>query len=103
MKFVGALGLIIDIFGAFLLSVEAIKPPNLAFLGVHPSEWTGGGPENRLTEPGFRGESPWLSTARIRSSSSGKSSRTIWPARPSRARQTIRHQPQPDPHLDCQA
>ena len=34
--------------------------------------WTGGGPENRLTEPGFRGESPWLSTARIRSSSSGQ-------------------------------
>ena len=40
--------------------------------------WTGGGPENRLTEPGFRGESPWLSTARIRSSSSGRSSRSSW-------------------------
>jgi transposase len=40
--------------------------------------WTGAGPENRLTEPGFRGESPWLSTARIRSSSSGRSSRGSW-------------------------
>jgi hypothetical protein len=24
--------------------------------GVHPSGWTGRGPENRLTDPGFRGE-----------------------------------------------
>jgi hypothetical protein len=46
--------------------------------GVHPREWTGGGPENRLTEPGFRGESPWLSTTRIRSSSSARSSRSFW-------------------------
>jgi phospholipase/lecithinase/hemolysin len=27
-------------------------------VGVHPSGWTGRGPENRLTDPGFRGESP---------------------------------------------
>src|SRR5260370_29506741 len=46
--------------------------------GVHPVGWTGGAPENRLTEPGFRGESPWLSTARIRSSSSVRSSRSSW-------------------------
>jgi transposase len=45
---------------------------------VHPVGWTGSGPENRLTDPGFRGESPWLSTARIRSSSSGKWSRSSW-------------------------
>src|SRR5262245_27719684 len=30
---------------------------------VHPLGWTGRGPENRLTDPGFRGESPWLSIA----------------------------------------
>src|SRR5215467_15211365 len=34
--------------------------------------------ENRLTEPGFRGESPWPSTARIRSSSSARSSKNFW-------------------------
>jgi hypothetical protein len=30
--------------------------------GVHPLGWTDGEGENRLTEPGFRGESPWPST-----------------------------------------
>ena len=45
---------------------------------MHPLGWTGGGAENWLIEPGFRGESPWLSTARIRSSSSGRSSRSSW-------------------------
>jgi hypothetical protein len=52
-----------------------------SFPGMHPVGWTGGGPENRLTEPGFRGESPWLSTARIRSSSSVRSSRSSWVAK----------------------
>src|SRR5215467_13378241 len=42
--------------------------------GVHPLGWTDGEGENRLTEPGFRGESPWPSTARIRSSSSARRS-----------------------------
>src|SRR5262249_17989562 len=42
-------------------------------LGV--DRWEG---ENRLTEPGFRGESPWPSTARIRSSSSARSSKNFW-------------------------
>src|SRR2546429_7990706 len=46
--------------------------------GVHPSGWTGRGPENRLTEPGFRGESPWPSTAHIRSSLSARSCRSSW-------------------------
>ena len=40
--------------------------------------WTGGEGENRLTEPGFRGEGPWPSTARIRSSSSARSSKNFW-------------------------
>jgi hypothetical protein len=42
--------------------------------------WGGqvGGPENRLTEPGFRRESPWLSAAHIRSSSSARSCRSFW-------------------------
>jgi isoquinoline 1-oxidoreductase subunit beta len=56
-----------------------LQPDNVvAQIGVHPLGWTGGGPENRLTEPGFRGESPWLNTARIRSSSSGRSSTSSW-------------------------
>src|SRR6516164_3499283 len=46
--------------------------------GVHPLGWTGGEGENRLTEPGFRGESPWPSSARIRSSSSARSSKNFW-------------------------
>src|SRR5262249_5621257 len=46
--------------------------------GVHPLGWTDGEGENRLTEPGFRGESPWPSTARIRSSSSARSSKNFW-------------------------
>src|SRR6266516_2347605 len=56
-----------------------LHPP----FGVHPTGWTGEVTRIRLFRPGFRGESPWPSTAAIRSSSSGKSSRTIWPARPS--------------------
>src|SRR4029450_11155988 len=53
---------------------------------VHPLGWTGRGPENRLTDPGFRGESPWLSTARIRSNSSDWSSRSSWvESRPTRS------------------
>src|SRR5262249_22981567 len=50
----------------------------LAKTGVHPLGWTDGEGENRLTEPGFRGESPWPSTARIRSSSSARSSKNFW-------------------------
>src|SRR5262249_44092911 len=45
---------------------------------VHPLGWTGRGPENRLTDPGFRGESPWLSIACIRSNSTHTSSSNSW-------------------------
>src|SRR5207245_8246034 len=46
-----------------------LTAPHLGPLcGLHPSGWTGRGPENRLTEPGFRGESAWPSTDHIRTS-----------------------------------
>jgi hypothetical protein len=41
-----------------------------ALIGMHPSGRQVG--ENRLTEPGFRGESPWRSAARVRSSSKAR-------------------------------
>src|SRR6266516_8118574 len=60
-----------------------VEPGRRIVRGVQPTGWTGEVSRIRLFRPGFRGESPWPSTAAIRSSSSGKSSRTIWPARPS--------------------
>ena len=57
-----------------------------AWFEVHPLGWTGRGPENWLTDPGFRGESPWLSIARIRSNSSDRSSSNSWlESRPTRS------------------
>src|SRR5215472_4524992 len=68
-------GLYIELSARATMAVSAIF---WTINGVHPLGWTDGEGENRLTEPGFRGESPWPSTARIRSSSSARSSKNFW-------------------------
>src|SRR5262249_40373374 len=63
---------------SYVLSFGSRRGRQRPTSGVHPLGWTDGEGENRLTEPGFRGESPWPSTARIRSSSSARSSKNFW-------------------------